>query len=388
VVKKIYKKPASSSDLVFSIDSPKKIMNETKSIRVEGWAFSKKSETINVRILNNNKEYKPKLGLKRPDVAKAYPEFEEAVTLKSGFSIDILFEEGFIAIEVQNGQGNYSRIYKNDIKYGTEKLPKDLYNKELTNNYPEHVNLIENRKAFYYEPSIESTYERGENDARLVATYLPQFHPIRENDITWGKGFTEWTNVASAQPRFIGHQQPILPADLGYYDLRLESNIEAQIELAKSKGVYGFCFYYYWFSGKKILDTPLNSLLAHKEWDFNFTICWANENWTKRWDGRDQDVIIAQEYLEDDPLSFIKDVEHILLDKRYIKEDGKPVLMVYRASELKEPSKYADTWREYFRAKHGLELQLVSFLSFEDKDPREYGFDAALDFAPLSMGSF
>ena len=132
------------------------------------------------------------------------------------------------------------------------------------------------------------------------------------------------------------------------------------------------------------MDGPIESVTRHKEWDFNFTICWANENWTKRWDGRDNEVIIAQEYLEDDPLNFIKDVEHILLDSRYITEDGKPVLMVYRASELKNPKKYVKVWRDYFRKKHNLELQLVTFLSFDDQDPREYGFDAALDFAPHS----
>lgn len=217
-----------------------------------------------------------------------------------------------------------------------------------------------------------------------MAMYLPQFHPFEENDKAWGRGFTEWNNVTTGQPRFIGHLQPILPKDLGFYDLRYEPKILEQIELAKKYGIYGFCFYYYWFSGRKIMDKPIESFISHKDWDFNFAICWANENWTKRWDGRDDEIIIAQEYKEDDPLTFIKDVEHILLDERYITEDGKPVLMVYRASELKDPSAYTKTWRRYFKEKHNKELQLVAFLSFDNQDPRDYGFDVALDFAPLS----
>lgn len=377
------KKLSVGNNYIYSVDSPRQKNISKRTVLVEGWIISKDDKSFKLRVKNNQKTHPVKMNLKRLDVSKAYPDLDNQKTLQSGFSAEFEFEDGKLVVELDRGKG-YKKLYSTEVIFSVEKLPKALYNKELSNNYPEHLNLIENRKKYYYEDAAPGNFTPDKKDSRLVAMYLPQFHPFKENDKAWGKGFTEWTNVTSAQPRFIGHQQPILPKDLGYYDLRLESNIEAQINLAKKYGVHGFCFYYYWFSGKKLMETPLNSFLKHKEWDFNFTICWANENWTKRWDGRDNDVIIAQQYLENDPLEFIKDVEDILLDSRYINEDGKPVLMVYRASELKEPKKYVKVWRDYFRKKHNKELQLVSFLSFDDKDPREYGFDAGLDFAPLS----
>jgi len=372
-----------TKDYIFSIDSPRKKILESRTVTVEGWIIPKQPKDFQVRVRNNTNIYPVKMGVKRLDVAKSRPNLPEEKTLHCGFKVEFEFEDGDLAVEINSGKG-YKKLYSTKVRFGVEQLPSVIYNKDLSNNYPEHVNLLENRKKYYYEDRLEGSYVRDENDAKVMAIYLPQFHPFEENDKAWGRGFTEWSNVTTAQPRFIGHQQPILPKDLGFYDLRLESKIQEQIELAKKYGIYGFCFYYYWFSGKKIMDKPLDSFLSHKEWDFNFAICWANENWTKRWDGRDSDVIIAQEYLEDDPINFIKDIEHILLDDRYIQEDGKPVLMVYRASELKEPKKYAEVWRRYFTEKHDRELQLVSYLSFDDQDPREYGFDAALDFSPLS----
>jgi lipopolysaccharide biosynthesis protein len=367
----------------FSIDNPRKKVVEIRQLEVEGWIIPHKNKSFTLRVRNNDKIYEVETGLKRLDVAKAYPDYEHDLVLHSGFRATFVFEDGDITLELNEGKG-FKKLYHTPIQHGLENLPAAIYNKDLSNNFPEHINLIENRQKFYYEDSLAGKYIRDDSDPRLMAIYLPQFHPFPENNKAWGDGFTEWTNVTTGQPRFIGHQQPILPKDLGFYDLRLESNIQQQIELAKKYGVYGFCFYYYWFSGRKLMQGPLESFIKHKEWDFNFAICWANENWTKRWDGRDNDIIIAQEYLDDDPLHFIKDIEHILLDKRYVCEGDKPVLMVYRASELKEPARYAAIWREYFRKQHKRELQLVSYLSFDDQDPREYDFDAALDFAPLS----
>lgn len=365
----------------YNIDSPRKRLLDKRKIQVEGWIIPKRDEKFEIRVRNNKKIFPVKIDLKRLDVAKTHPKIKEA--LKSGFSSEFEFEDGSLVVEVNIGKG-FKALYKTKVAFGLGDLPKDIYNKEFSNNYPEHLNLIENRQIMYYEEEYEKDYLRNESDPRIMAIYLPQFHPFAENDKAWGKGFTEWSNVTTGQPRFIGHQQPVLPRDLGFYDLRLEAKIKEQIDLAKKYGVYGFTFYYYWFSGKKIMGKPLKSFMNHTEWDFNFSICWANENWTKRWDGRDSEIIIEQAYREEDPLLFIKDVEYILLDKRYITENGKPILTVYRASELKDPKRYAEVWREYFRNKHNKELQLVSCLSFDDQDPREYGFDAALDFSPLS----
>lgn len=379
VKKRINRKP----EFIYNIDSPSTAIISDKKVIVEGWVIPLKANEIRlIRVMNNNQVYKAKLGKRRPDVHSSFKKYGKKA-LYSGFSVSFEVQEGDISIDVDYGKG-FKKVEVRKVRVGNELLVNDYKNPQLSNNYAEHLNLLANKKTYYYESESESEYIRDDNDPRLMAFYLPQFHPVEINNNIWGKGFTEWTNVTSGVPRFIGHQQPILPSDLGFYDLRNENTIKEQIDLAKKYGIYGFCFYYYWFSGNRILERPLQSFLNHQEWDFSFTICWANENWTKRWDGRDDEVIIAQEYRKTDPLDFIKDVAPILNDPRYVQEEGKPILLVYRASELKEPNKYVQVWRDYFRKKYKKELQLVSVLSFDDKDPSKYGFDAALDFAPLT----
>jgi len=262
-------------------------------------------------------------------------------------------------------------------------LPAYYVNHHLVGRQAEHQARIHNRKLLYYESEAEAEYQRADYDPRLIAAYLPQFHRVPLNEVTWGKGFTEWTNVASASAGFVGQQQPILPADLGFYDLDRPEKVKEQIDLAKKYGVYGFMFYYYWFSGEKILDVPLNTFLDNKSWDFNFMICWANENWTKRWDGLDSEIIIGQHFNDDDPLKFIQDVAPILNDRRYITIDGeRPILAVYRPSTISNIDHYADVWRQYFRDNYGKELYLLVANNHTDSDPREYGFDALYDFSP------
>jgi len=226
---------------------------------------------------------------------------------------------------------------------------------------------------------------------RAIAFHLPQFHPIPENDEWWGKGFTEWISVARAMPRLPGHYQPHLPADLGFYDLRLPEARAAQAELAGSYGIYGFCYYHYWFHGRQVLERPVNEILKSGEPDFPFCLCWANEPWSRRWDGSNEQVLLEQRYSPSDDLAHIRALIPFFLDDRYIRVMDRPFFAVYRASELPDPQRTVDLWRrEAERA--GLKgLYLVRVESHnESGDPRNIGFDSSLEFEPRwsALGRF
>src|SRR6266567_6566621 len=218
---------------------------------------------------------------------------------------------------------------------------------------------------------------------RIIAFYLPQFHPIPENDRWWGKGFTEWRNVIQAKPLFKGHYQPHLPADLGFYDLRVPETRDAQAELAQTYGITGFCYYHYWFNGHRLLNRPFDEVFGTGYPRLPFCLCWANENWTRRWDGLEGEVLMKQEYSHEDDYAHIEHLIRAFSDDRYIKIDGRPLFLVYRTAVLPNPARTAEIWKKACRAAGFPDLFLARVESHgRDVAPATIGFDAAVEFAP------
>jgi glycosyltransferase involved in cell wall biosynthesis len=231
------------------------------------------------------------------------------------------------------------------------------------------------------EPPVE-ILPRRPISVKKLAFYLPQFHPIPENDEWWGEGFTEWINVSRAKAFFPGHWQPRRPGPMGFYDLRVPATMNKQFELARRYGLDGFCFYYYWFNGKKLLEKPLEMLMAGETDPFPFCICWVNETWTRSWDGMSGEVLVEANQSLEGTKAFIRDSEAILKHEQYIRVDGKPVLLVYCPQKLEDPLASVQDWREFARACGIGELHLCAVQSFAFDDPLPLGFDAAVEFPP------
>ncbi|NOR87918.1 MAG: hypothetical protein GQ527_09935 [Bacteroidales bacterium] len=262
--------------------------------------------------------------------------------------------------------------------------PKEKGNPQKTNIKENHL-LLDMDNTFEEAHALNSDLKKS--PIKTIAFYLPQFHPIPENDKWWGKGFTEWTNVTSAKPNYKGHNQPQLPLDLGFYDLRVPEVMEQQIDIAKSFGIQGFCFYKYWFDGKELLEQPLEMLLEHPEWDINFCLCWANENWTREWDGLNNHILISQNHSKEDDLAFIKNIKKYLIDPRYIKINQKPLLIIYRPQLFPDFKNTVKIWRDYCQSEGIGEIHIGMAQTFGDFDPKQYNLDFAVEFPPHNFPS-
>ena len=220
---------------------------------------------------------------------------------------------------------------------------------------------------------------------RYIAFYLPQFHEIPENNEWWGAGFTEWTNVTKTLPRYVGHYQPRLPGDFGFYDLSNPDHIRRQVTLAKRGGIYGFCIHNYWFSGLRLLEGPIRTILDNKDIDISFCLNWANESWSRRWDGSEHSILVKQNYAPGEDIQYAEYVLEFIADDRYIKINGRPLIMVYRPGQLPDPRATVKRWREVF-CKRGFPNPYI-VMPHSRGDPRVFGMDAAAGFAPHKFGS-
>jgi lipopolysaccharide biosynthesis protein len=218
---------------------------------------------------------------------------------------------------------------------------------------------------------------------RPIAIYLPQYHPIPENDLWWGKNYTEWVRVKKTRSLVKNHYQPHIPADLGYYDLRDPDVREQQAAQAKEHGIYGFCYYHYWFNGKRLLNLPIDEVLKLKKPDFPFCLAWANENWTRAWDGVSGTMLLEQKYSHADDLEHIRFLSSVFQDDRYIRVDGKPLFIIYQPALLPNIPKTLEIWRQEARRLGIGELYLCYFENIlQGVDPQTLGFDASVEFQP------
>lgn len=223
----------------------------------------------------------------------------------------------------------------------------------------------------------------GPSALRTLAINLPQFHPIRENDEWWGRGFTEWTNVAKAKALFSGHRQPRVPADLGFTDLRLAETRAAQAALARSYGITGFCYYHYWFEGHRLIERPFNDILSSGEPDFPFALCWANETWSRRWMGEEREILIKQTYSAADHIEHARWLSRAFADPRYIRVHGRPLFLIYRPLDIPDLEPSLDLFRRTIESEIGVNPYLVGVDGHRaGMDFTTCGLDHSLNFRP------
>ena len=222
------------------------------------------------------------------------------------------------------------------------------------------------------------------HDPKLVAYYLPQYYPDSHNDRWWGKGSTEWTNTTKAVAQYLGQYQPRLPGELGFYDLRIKENLYRQIELAKIHGIYGFCFYYYWFSGERILEFPLKAFVEDEKINFPFFICWANDSWTKSWSSSSVEILLELKHTVENYKAFIHSCLPLFSKKNYMRIKGRPILNVFHTYLFSDWKPVIAYWRKVVREELGCDLYVIGSLTKESEYKENYlakGFDAVNEFS-------
>ena len=290
--------------------------------------------------------------------------------------IILLFFTYFLFYSININIQHYKIVLTNQNKYN--------------NNKNKNITFIDIDNEFYlFENNVD--YSNYTTDIKAIALYLPQFHFIKENNEWWGENFTEWTNVRISKPLYKGHHQPRKPGDeegyLGYYFLTNALIIKKQVKLAKSHGIYGFGIYYYWFSGRRLLEKPLDIYINNKDIDFPFLLIWANENWSKNWNGGNRNILIKQEYKIKDPENFIKDIKKYIIDHRYIKINGKSLIGIYEPLKIPNLKETISIWRKMAKLYEIGELYIITSLNgYNIKVFKNLNiFDAAYDFPPRNI---
>lgn len=289
-----------------------------------------------------------------------------------------LYKNGKLSAEKHNALQNELKI---KMKQQKRLINNSFYSEKA---YLEYI-LDSNKNKSQEFVKDTDDYYKNQNSVKLVSFYLPQFYEFEENNKWHEKCFTEWTNVTSAIPHFTGHYQPQLPVDIGFYDLSNIKTMNRQIEMARKYGIDAFCFHYYWFSGKRLMEKPLFNLLESKETNFPFMICWANEPWVRLWDGGDNEVLQKQELNDGDDVKFMEDILPFIKDERYIKIDGKPFIIIYRPTFF--PKDKIINFIKNIRTiakQYGFEDLYLASVRREELEgtPEDWNLDAFVEFPP------
>ena len=286
--------------------------------------------------------------------------------------------------EIKNTLEVFFSMMATSYKFNVDEV--DFFRKTL--KLSKEILLIERRGEIEIKDEICKKIDKERRlsfrpTTKLIAFYLPQFHIIPENNQWWGDGFTEWTNVTQARPAFNGHKQPKTPGALGYYDASQPQTLERQIGLAEKYGLEAFCFYYYWFNGKRLLSKPLDEFVK-LDHNFKFMICWANENWTRSWDGLNHDILLKNDQTFDNDVHFVEDILPLLLDSRYLTQnDGAKWLAVYRESNIESPDLLFAAWKA-IAAENGIKLHISTIDGFGQINNVNSAVDSYIQFPPLT----